>query len=131
MNMHGVDRIIPAIAGAPVAEMFLRACRRQWPESVVWIVDEDENLSINAPELWSRLSHVREFFVYRNDEAAWTWDDHGWTKAFADSMLHFMPEEADAESDQFCVVEDYSESNPLVERILGDLTDELIEPSST
>jgi hypothetical protein len=90
MSLGGIDLILRAPRGVPIADVVLRTCRRRWPNCVFQGEDEGGVHSVADPILWLDLTDSREFFVYRDRHAAERWDIQGYTPEDPNSMLYFI-----------------------------------------
>ncbi len=74
-----------------------------WPESVFQDAEETEVQSVDAIRIETRLESSREFFVYKNQESAESWEKAGWTEAHGNDMIQFLITEDIAQPQIFLV----------------------------
>jgi hypothetical protein len=91
----GTDVILEVSVGAPVADVVFAVVRRHWPNCVFQDA-EDESARFEAPALWPPQLISREFFLYRDPQAARSWGEHGAAQDNHNLMLHaILPDEQD------------------------------------
>jgi hypothetical protein len=92
----GTDVILEVSAGAPVADVVFSVVRRHWPNCVFQDAD-DESGPFAPPDIWTPRLISREFFLYRDSQAARSWDEHGAAPENHNLMLHvFVPDERES-----------------------------------
>jgi hypothetical protein len=90
MTIRGVDVVLRVERPVPVADMILRVTRRHWPGCVFQDADQAQTFDNNDPSLWLYGTASREFFIYRDREAAKAWRQFGGTPENQNTMLHFL-----------------------------------------
>ncbi len=89
----GTDIVLEVNPGAPAAEAVFAIVRRYWP-SCVFQDAEDESTPFAPPDIWPPQLSSREFFLYRDQQAALSWEEHGAAPENRNLMLHvILPEE--------------------------------------
>lgn len=88
--MLGTDTIIKWKAKSHPADFILRICRRLWPNAIVQPADSMGLYSLQSPMTWLYETPQREFFVYRNREAANAWRERGGEEPLRRDMMHFL-----------------------------------------
>jgi len=119
MDMSGVDRYFPIAYGVDATDIVLRACQRHWPECVLRNATDDEDRSLDDPDLWIGNSLGKEFFVYRCRRVAECWHKQGAAEDNRDSMLHVMIAAGENDRNRICVVEIHDEANNMIQKILA------------
>src|SRR5262249_6183460 len=91
----GTDIICPVRSDIPIADVIFRTVRRYWPRYVFLNAEETGPFTPWAGAGLPRPSG-REFFIYRDEEAARSWDEQGAVPENANTMLHVIlpPERA-------------------------------------
>ena len=95
----GTDIVVEMRAGAPAARVILQTVRRYWPHCV-YKDAADETVPVEMPdEAWPPQLRGRQFFLYRDEDAARSWDQHGAIPENDNLMLHvILPDAAAAYS---------------------------------
>jgi hypothetical protein len=119
----GIDIVLEAPLGIPVFDMILRRIRHFWPEAVYQNADDEVN-SYPIREHWESISCIQadEFFIYKNLEAAQSWDKAGAIQANHNTMIHVIigkPSIHMPELQQITVV--YDVPTPEIKNLLSDL----------
>jgi hypothetical protein len=90
----GTDVVLEIGAGVQAADVILRAVRRHWPRCVYQNADDESAPFTHYDGEWPPQAVDREFFVYRDEEAALSWDADGATPENDNAMLYvIVPEE--------------------------------------
>jgi hypothetical protein len=90
----GTDVVLEIGVGVRAADAILLAVRRHWPRCVYQNADDESAPFTPYDGDWPPQAVDREFFVYRDEEAAWSWDADGATPENHDAMLYvILPEE--------------------------------------
>jgi len=117
----GTDVVLEIGPGVAAADAILRAVRRHWPHCVYQNAD-DETAPFAPVADWPPRSVEREFFVYRDEDAARDWDAEGATEANHNTMLYvILPDESPAPSDRPTVTVVCGEPTGDVKAILEDI----------
>ena len=91
MNIGGVDVVLrvkdPTV---PFADIILHAARWLWPGFVFQDADQSQIFENNDPKLWLYRTVSREFFLYRDADAATAWNDAGGTPENQLTMVHCL-----------------------------------------
>src|SRR6516225_9367155 len=86
----GTDIEFRVAENVQVGEIILRTVRRYWPDYVI------ENALDESPYFKPRAGlevptpPSPEFFIYRDEEAAQDWEEHGATPENANQMVHVI-----------------------------------------
>jgi len=82
--------ILSAPSNISVGDLILNACRRMWSPHDCCFQDalSEQIASLNESWVWLKGAKSKEFFVYKDAEAAESWAD-GPTLANRNTMLHF------------------------------------------
>jgi hypothetical protein len=85
----GFDKVLWVDENAPAADLILRIVRRHWPNFVFQDAEEDQPLDAAKS---SGLTHLaaREFFLYRDTEAAQEWLHAGATDNNKNTLIHVI-----------------------------------------
>jgi hypothetical protein len=90
----GTDVVLEIGAGVRAADAILRAVRRHWPRCVYQNADDESAPFTPYEGHWPPQDVDREFFVYKDVEAARSWDADGATPEKDNTMLYvIVPEE--------------------------------------
>lgn len=90
MNIGGVDVVLRVEHDISVAEIILHIARRLWHRCVFQDAEQSQVLDIDDPKVWLYGPASREFFVYRDREAANAWSHEGGTPPNQQTMMHFL-----------------------------------------
>jgi hypothetical protein len=71
-------------------DMIFRTARLHWPHSVFENADDAELRFMRPTGLGLPKPSGREFFIYRNEEAARSWSEHGGIPENANTMLYVI-----------------------------------------
>ena len=85
----GTDVIFWVRDDIPAADIIFRTARRHWPDYVFQDADDPEPITPN-PGRWLPEPSGPEFFIYKDEAAALSWDEHGSTPENDDAMLHVI-----------------------------------------
>jgi len=85
----GTDVVLWARDGGEATDVILRTVHRYWPNFVL------ENLDDEAPFVPRRRDELPnpsgpEFFLYRDEQSALSWEEHGATPENCNMMLHVI-----------------------------------------
>jgi hypothetical protein len=61
-----------------------------WPDALFQNAEEDEVRSLTAVLADPAAGASREFFVYKDNASADSWDREGWTEEHGNDMVHFL-----------------------------------------
>src|SRR5437879_5940925 len=86
----GTDVMLEVQAGVPVSDVIFRAVRRHWPAYVYQNADDETTPFTRSPGAGLPKPTGREFFVYRDEQAALSWDEHGAIPENFNTMLHVI-----------------------------------------
>jgi hypothetical protein len=88
----GLDVLLLAPAGECIADAIFRACRFHWREfdCVFQDASEARTYSFTDPWVWTVGAARTDFFVFRNQEAADSWEKNGAVKENRNMMFHFL-----------------------------------------
>jgi hypothetical protein len=103
----GIDISFNVPVNNPTADLIVRRMRQFWPEGVFQDANSAETHGIFEPWVAIHGTNSREFFIYRDAEAAKKWNDAGAVPENSNTMLHFLlgpAPEVDSESQQVTVV---------------------------
>src|SRR5437660_1227082 len=91
----GTDIELTIRSDIPAADVVFRTVRRHWPNFV--FQDADDETAPYAPNANGSLPKVsgREFFVYRDKQAALSWDEYGAAAENFNTMLYVILGEED------------------------------------
>jgi hypothetical protein len=92
MMLFGYDVLLLAPAGECIADIILRACRQHWRDCPCVFEDAegDRTVPLTDPWVWKVGTARREFFVYRSQRDADSWDAEGAVPPNANTMFHFL-----------------------------------------
>jgi hypothetical protein len=90
----GTDVILPVRSGVPATDVIFRTVRRHWPNFVYQDADDESAPFVAHTGPWLPEPAGREFFIYRDEQAARGWDEHGATAENANTMLYVLLGEA-------------------------------------
>jgi len=86
----GTDVELPVGDGVPVADVVFRTIRRYWPDYVIENA-LDESPPFKPPAgLGIPAQPSPEFFIYRDEQAATDWGEHGATPENANLMVYVL-----------------------------------------
>ena len=86
----GTDIVLEVRSGAMAAEAILRTVRRHWPRCVYQDADA-EMVPVSLPDSeWPPQLRSRQFFIYRDEEVARSWDEYGAIPENDNLMLHVI-----------------------------------------
>ena len=86
----GLDIILQAPSERKAMELILRTVRRHWPACLFEDAEAETEAWSPCPEGWLPDPSVREFFLYRDEKVASSWEKHGASPKNANSMLHVL-----------------------------------------
>jgi len=86
----GIDTVIQAPPGIPLADLLLGRLRSFWPSAVFQHADATAQFPIDDSWVLMHGGSAREFFVYKDRDAAEAWARHGTIPANSNTMLHFL-----------------------------------------
>ena len=86
----GLDAILIAPSNLAIADLILRVCRDRWPECLFQDADSSEVHNLSESWVWESGTLSKEFFVYRDTQAAHCWQAAGAGAETSNSMLHFI-----------------------------------------
>jgi hypothetical protein len=118
----GIDIILQAPPGIPLADLILGRLRSFWQSAVFQRADETDQYPIGDPWVLIHGGASREFFVYKDGDAAAAWARQGAVRENSNTMLHFLigPERL-GELQEVTVVCD--ERTREIDQLIGDLQD--------
>ncbi|HZK79430.1 MAG TPA: hypothetical protein VFC46_00145 [Humisphaera sp.] len=93
----GTDVVLEIGAGVRAADAILRAVRRHWPRCVYQNADDESAPFTPFEGDWPPQDVDREFFVYKDEEAARSWDADGATPENDNTMLYVIVPEKPAD----------------------------------
>jgi hypothetical protein len=85
----GHDWLLLAPPGIPVADIILQRMLREWPDAVFLDADGTVPAPLRDPRVLLGCQS-REFFIFRDEAAARSWDEHGAVPGNANTMFHFV-----------------------------------------
>ncbi|MBI1914461.1 MAG: hypothetical protein HYS12_06940 [Planctomycetes bacterium] len=85
----GTDLICPVRSDIPISDVIFRVVRRHWPRYVFQNADESGPFTPHAGP-WLPRPSGREFFVYRDEESARSWEEHGAIPEILGTMLYVI-----------------------------------------
>ena len=90
--LGGYDVLLLAPSGECIADAILRACRSHWQGSVCVFQNTEETTEhlFSDPWVWNVGTSSRDFFVYRDQDAAASWEEHGAVKENRNTMFQFL-----------------------------------------
>lgn len=86
----GIDMILEAPPGDYLVELILRRIRHFWPDARYQNADDAEVYSVRDGWLSISGSQATEFFIYKNEKAAQSWDRYGAIAENRNTMIHFL-----------------------------------------
>jgi hypothetical protein len=86
----GTDIVLKVRSDAPAADVILRTVRRHWPQCLYEDADDEAVPVYSADGTWPPQLKSREFFLYRDEEAARSWDEYGAASENDNLMLHVI-----------------------------------------
>lgn len=86
----GTDIILVGPSHLGISDLILRVCRDRWSDCRFQMADSLEVYKLDDPWVWKLGTLSKEFFVYRDAEAASNWAKDGAGCEAANSMLHFI-----------------------------------------
>jgi hypothetical protein len=86
----GTDVICPVRSDLPIADVIFRSVRRYWPQYVYQDADDETGPFTPHKGPWLPRPKGREFFVYRDKQAARSWDRYGATPKNTNTMLYVI-----------------------------------------
>jgi hypothetical protein len=86
----GIDLILRATQEGFEPRLLLDPVFDLWPEAMFQDVEESGTLPLMKVLAEDSLLTTKEFFVYRDDQSARTWDQQGWTSGGTNNMVHFL-----------------------------------------
>ena len=90
MIIGGVDVVLRVERTVPITDVVLRIARRLWPRCVFQDADQPQILDNDDLTVWLFGTASREFFIYRDRQAANAWSQVGGTPENQNAMLHFL-----------------------------------------
>ena len=92
-----MDIICPVSTKIPAADVIFRTVRRHWPHSVF---QNAEDVAPFVPDngRWPPAPPSREFFIYRDKQAARSWDKLGADLENVNTMLHVLLPETEGKA---------------------------------
>lgn len=118
--MGGIDISLPTRAGDESIEVAVRALRQRWPHAVF----ENSDTGERYDRFWQvPFGQIDELFVYRNEEQANQWDEHGAIPELKNTMIHLM-----ADNGLITVVIDERDANTerIIDAIESGLSDAIL-----
>jgi hypothetical protein len=89
MNIGGIDLNLSVSPRISVTDVALRVCGRYWPQAMCEDIESEAAFPVS--EAASKLPRdSEEFFVYRDADAAASWDRDGLAPENANTMIHFL-----------------------------------------
>jgi hypothetical protein len=85
----GTDIICSVSPETPAVDVILRTVRRYWPHSVFQNAD-DPTPFVPDNGQWPPHTPSREFFIFRDEQAARSWDELGADPENVNTMLHVL-----------------------------------------
>ncbi|MBY0528041.1 MAG: hypothetical protein K2R98_31885 [Gemmataceae bacterium] len=79
--------------------LILDAVFEVWPDGLFQDAEHDDLHPLSAAPVDQRADEPHEFFVYKDQSAAISWNRNGWTEEFGDDMIHFLSAECAARPD--------------------------------
>jgi hypothetical protein len=86
----GTDIELTIRSEIPAADVIFRTVRRYWPNFVFEDADDETVPYIQTTERMLPETSVPEFFVYRDKQAALSWEKHGAISENFNTMLHVI-----------------------------------------
>ena len=86
----GTDLICPVRGDIPIPDVIFRVVRRYWPGYVFQNADDESGPFTPHAGPWLPRPSGREFFIYRDEQAARSWDEHGATPENRGTMLYVI-----------------------------------------
>jgi len=118
----GIDIILQASPGMPLAELILGRLRSFWPSAVFQDADAADQYPIGDPSVLIHGGASREFFIYQDRNAAAVWARQGAVCENRNTMLHFLiGPETMGELQEITVVCD--ERTKEIDQLIADLQD--------
>ena len=81
----GTDVELSIRADIPAADVILRTVRRHWPNFVLQDADDEATTDRSLPK-----PSGPEFFIYRDKQAALSWDEHGASSENFNTMVYVI-----------------------------------------
>jgi hypothetical protein len=110
----GTDVILEVKPGVSPADVIFRVVRRYWPQCLYQNAG-DESAAQPVPPGTTLPTLEPEFFLYRDEEAARSWDEFGATPENGNSMLYVLLPEPTVEAP----------GSPTVTVVCGELVGEM------
>jgi hypothetical protein len=121
----GTDVILDVKPGVSAADVILRRVRRHWPACVYQDADDESEPFEPLGEIWPPTLKGNEFFLYRDEEAARSWDEFGATEENANLILHVLLPTGQADDDPHSVTIVCGEPVGEVKTLLAEVEEEL------
>jgi hypothetical protein len=121
----GTDVILDVKPGVSAADVILRCVRRHWPACVYQDADDESQPFEPLGGIWPPTLKGSEFFIYRDEQAARSWDEFGATEENANLMLHVLLPTGEDDDDPHSVTIVCGEPVGDVKAILVDIETEL------
>jgi hypothetical protein len=86
----GTDIILAVRRNIPAADVIFRTIRRHWPNFVFQNADDDSAPFTPQVGPWLPQPSGREFFIYRDADAARSWDAYGATPENRNAMIYVI-----------------------------------------
>ncbi|HLN31908.1 MAG TPA: hypothetical protein VK395_29525 [Gemmataceae bacterium] len=86
----GVDVVLWVRDDIPATDVIFRCVRHHWPKLVFQDAEEDSMPYSAQSSQWLPRPAGPEFFIYRDEEAARSWDAQGATPDNANTMLYVI-----------------------------------------
>ena len=86
----GTDIILVGPSHLGISDLILRVCRDRWSDCHFQNADSLDVHKIDDPWVWTLGTLSKEFFVYRDAEAANNWTTDGASREATNTMLHFI-----------------------------------------
>ncbi len=103
----GIDIILSVPANDSTADLIIRRVRQYWPNGIFQDANSSEMYSVFDPWVAIHGTNSREFFIYRDAEAAKGWEAEGAVSENFNTMLHILLDpspDADAKMQEITIV---------------------------
>lgn len=97
--------------------ILLEAVLNLWPDAQFQEADDEQA----KPLAEAAIGNSREFFVYKNEAAATSWNDEGWTEQHENDLAHFIVQDDPTDRDRLHVTVVIGSVTEDTQRLLDDV----------
>lgn len=124
--INGIDLVLEVPKAQFALPSILDIVYDFWPEAIFQAADAEHGVPLAHLLDKGKPLSVEEFFLYRDEQSQRTWDEHGWTESNANTMIHFLLAEKQADQVEVTMVVD--SLTPEIASLYLDLNRELQQP---